>query len=145
MSRSSQNVDVLIGSRVRLRRQEVQMSQEGLASRLGLTFQQVQKYEKGTNRISASRLFHIAKALNVPVSYFFEDLQSAAADQNALATRADNTRLAFSPEAADLLRLFSGIRHREVRQALLTIARSVSTMSETPESAVSMSSLFLER
>src|SRR5512138_763189 len=65
-------VDKYVGSRVRMRRILVGMSQEKLGEALGLTFQQVQKYEKGTNRIGASRLQHIARHLGVPVEYFFE-------------------------------------------------------------------------
>ncbi len=67
-------IDVHVGSRVRLRRMLVGMSQEKLGEQLGLTFQQVQKYEKGTNRIGASRLYQIANILGVEVSFFFEDM-----------------------------------------------------------------------
>ncbi|MEI9803292.1 MAG: helix-turn-helix domain-containing protein [Pseudolabrys sp.] len=65
-------IDKHVGSRVRMRRMMMSMSQEKLGDALGLTFQQVQKYEKGTNRIGASRLQHIAQILQVPVSFFFE-------------------------------------------------------------------------
>jgi transcriptional regulator with XRE-family HTH domain len=65
-------MDRLIGKRVRERRLEIGMSQEGLATLLGVTFQQVQKYEKGVNRVAASRLYDIAKALDVEIGYFFE-------------------------------------------------------------------------
>ncbi|MFT3988184.1 helix-turn-helix domain-containing protein [Aestuariivirga sp.] len=67
-------IDVHVGNRIRMRRQIVGMSQEKLGELLGITFQQVQKYEKGSNRISASRLYHAAKTLGVPVQFFFEDL-----------------------------------------------------------------------
>ena len=72
MSKSANSIDVHVGRRVRGRRLAVNMSQEKLAGKLGITFQQVQKYEKGTNRIGASRLHHIAQILDVSVSYFFE-------------------------------------------------------------------------
>src|SRR4029450_2577565 len=65
-------IDIHVGSRVRLRRMMLGMSQEKLGESLGITFQQIQKYEKGTNRIGASRLQHIARVLTMPVSYFFE-------------------------------------------------------------------------
>lgn len=65
-------IDKHVGSRVRMRRMMMSMSQEKLGFGLGLTFQQVQKYEKGTNRIGASRLQHIAQILQVPVAFFFE-------------------------------------------------------------------------
>ena len=68
-------VDAYIGARVRLRRLMLGMSQENLSGKLGVTFQQVQKYEKGLNRISASRLFELAQALAVPVGYFYEGLE----------------------------------------------------------------------
>src|SRR6185295_19352017 len=66
-------IDIHVGSRVRLRRMMLGMSQEKLGEQLGITFQQIQKYEKGTNRIGASRLQHISTVLSVPVSFFFED------------------------------------------------------------------------
>lgn len=78
-------IDKHVGSRVRMRRMMISMSQEKLGERLGITFQQVQKYEKGTNRIGASRLQQIATILGVPVSFFFEG-----------APQADNSPSGFS-------------------------------------------------
>ena len=72
MTKSPNPTDKHVGSRVRMRRMMLGMSQEKLGDALGLTFQQVQKYEKGTNRIGASRLQHISQILQVPVSFFFE-------------------------------------------------------------------------
>ena len=72
------SIDKHVGSRVRMRRMMLKMSQEKLADGLGLTFQQVQKYEKGTNRIGASRLQHICHILQVPISFLFEGLPRAA-------------------------------------------------------------------
>jgi len=69
-----QAVDAFIGARVRLRRLMLGMSQEELSNQLGVTFQQIQKYEKGVNRISASRLFELSHALDVPVQFFFDGL-----------------------------------------------------------------------
>ncbi|MBN8934587.1 MAG: helix-turn-helix transcriptional regulator, partial [Rhizobium pusense] len=66
-------IDIHVGSRIRLRRTMLGMSQEKLGESLGITFQQIQKYEKGTNRVGASRLQNISAILNVPVSFFFED------------------------------------------------------------------------
>jgi len=74
--------DKHVGARVRMRRMMLNMSQEKLGDGLGLTFQQVQKYEKGTNRIGASRLQHIASILQVPVSFFFEGAPRAAHNGN---------------------------------------------------------------
>lgn len=77
-------IDIHVGSRVRLRRNMLGMSQEKLGEHLGITFQQIQKYEKGTNRVGASRLQAIASVLKVPVAFFFED----APGPEAAATRA---------------------------------------------------------
>ena len=68
-------IDVHVGARVRLRRTLLGMSQEKLGDALGLTFQQVQKYERGANRIGASRLFDLSRVLETPISYFFEDME----------------------------------------------------------------------
>ena len=69
-------VDRHVGNRVRMRRLLVGMSQEKLGELLGITFQQVQKYEKGSNRVSASRLYQISRVLSVPVQYFYDELKS---------------------------------------------------------------------
>src|ERR1700733_9094915 len=81
-------VDAQVGNRIRLRRMLVGMSQERLGELLGLTFQQVQKYEKGVNRIGAGRLFQVAQILGVPISYFYEGVaeQSAEAMRNGDST-----------------------------------------------------------
>jgi len=70
-------IDIYVGSRLRMRRNLVGLSQEQLGKALGLTFQQIQKYERGINRMGSSRLFQIAKTLSVPVSYFFEEIPEA--------------------------------------------------------------------
>jgi transcriptional regulator with XRE-family HTH domain len=74
-------VDVHVGSRVRLRRTLLGLSQEKLGDALGLTFQQVQKYERGANRIGASRLFDLSRVLDVPVSFFFDDMAEDATER----------------------------------------------------------------
>lgn len=76
-------IDVHVGSRIRLRRTLLGMSQERLGEALGLTFQQVQKYERGVNRVGASRLFDLSRVLDVPISFFFDDLPEASAQQAA--------------------------------------------------------------
>jgi transcriptional regulator with XRE-family HTH domain len=82
MTRRDPNfIDVHVGNRIRMRRLIVGISQEKLGELLGITFQQVQKYEKGANRISASRLYYAAKTLGVPVQFFFDDL-AGVDDQN---------------------------------------------------------------
>ncbi|MCK8784079.1 helix-turn-helix domain-containing protein [Roseomonas sp. NAR14] len=74
-------IDVHVGTRVRLRRTLLGMSQERLGEALGLTFQQVQKYERGVNRIGASRLFDLARVLDVPIGFFFDDMPDAMGGQ----------------------------------------------------------------
>jgi transcriptional regulator with XRE-family HTH domain len=72
-------IDVHVGSRIRLRRTLLGMSQERLGEALGLTFQQVQKYERGVNRVGASRLFDLSRVLDVPISFFFDDMPDSVA------------------------------------------------------------------
>ena|SRR5689334_22833981 len=76
-------IDVHVGSRIRLRRTLLGMSQERLGDQLGLTFQQVQKYERGVNRVGASRLFDLARVLDVPISFFFDDMPDGLAGHGA--------------------------------------------------------------
>src|ERR687896_2738611 len=80
-------MDVHVGSRIRLRRTLLGMSQERLAEAIGLTFQQVQKYERGANRIGASRLFDLSRVLDVAVSFFFEDMPDSVAARSPALTR----------------------------------------------------------
>ena len=79
-ARAPNPIDIHVGLQVRLRRKALKISQEKLADSLGLTFQQVQKYERGANRISASKLYEIAAALRTPVSYFFEGLADPSSE-----------------------------------------------------------------
>ncbi len=78
-AKHSSPIDVHVGTRMRLRRTLMGMSQERLGDALGLTFQQVQKYERGVNRVSASRLYDLARVLDVPISFFFDDMPEAVA------------------------------------------------------------------
>ena len=80
-------IDVHVGSRVRLRRTLLGMSQERLGEALGLTFQQVQKYEPGVNRVRASRLFDLSRVLDVPISFFFDDLPNSVGGSQGFANR----------------------------------------------------------
>jgi transcriptional regulator with XRE-family HTH domain len=80
-------IDVHVGSRIRLRRTLLAMSQERLGDALGLTFQQVQKYERGVNRVGASRLFDLSRVLDVPISFFFDDMPETVSGMNVGAGR----------------------------------------------------------
>ncbi len=125
-------VDVHVGSRVRLRRMLLGMSQEKLGERLGLTFQQVQKYEKGINRIGASRLFDLAQVLGVPVQFFYEEAPMAAdASPLQAAGFADNRGESYiveflnSREGLELNRAFVRIQDAKVRRSIVELVRSL--------------------
>jgi transcriptional regulator with XRE-family HTH domain len=121
--RAANAVDRRIGQRVRSRRMEVSMSQERLAELLGVTFQQVQKYEKGINRIAASRLFDIAAALEVPISRFFEGLTA----RNGVAEDRQEyvADILATPEGAQLATLFGTIRNPKVRRRVVDLVRAL--------------------
>jgi len=122
-------IDVHVGSRIRLRRNMLGMSQEKLGENLGITFQQIQKYEKGTNRVGASRLQAIASILSVPVAFFFED----APGQETAASRgfAEDASMAFavefcgSPEGLQLNRAFVKIPDVKVRRRIIELVKSL--------------------
>jgi transcriptional regulator with XRE-family HTH domain len=114
-------VDRLVGQRVRMRRQLLGMSQSDLAARLGCSFQQVQKYENGSNRVSASMLAKVAPALGVPIAFFFEE---AAVEVRAGELPAD---LLSSPETIDLLRAYYKIAAADVRHRTLALLKAMAT------------------
>ena len=120
--RSANPVDRRIGQRMRGRRLELGMSQEHLADMLGVTFQQVQKYEKGINRVAASRLFELGAALNVPVGYFFEGLALGAATGVSEEETAVFDAIA-SPEGLQLLTMFAGIKSARLRRRIVELVR----------------------
>jgi len=122
-------VDIHVGSRVRLRRTLLGMSQEKLGNALSLTFQQVQKYERGTNRIGSSRLFLLSKILDVPVSFFFDDMApEVAAGQPGFAEAAqanfDQDDLA-KRETLELVRAYYKITDAGVRKRLFDLVKAV--------------------
>ncbi len=123
--RAANAVDKKLGQRVRTRRLEIGMSQEKLAELLGVTFQQVQKYEKGVNRIAASRLFDIASALDMPVARFFENLSARAIAGVAEAQRDFVDDVLATPEGAQMMALFSGIKNVKVRRRVVELVRAL--------------------
>ena len=129
MKKSPNPIDVHVGSRVRLRRMLIGMSQEKLGEQLGLTFQQVQKYEKGTNRIGASRLFQIAQILSVPVQFFYEDLghDEARAPAPGFAENGSENVMDFvsSAEGLALNRSYARISDAAIRRRILDLVRAV--------------------
>lgn len=119
--RSDSQIDVYVGQRLRKRRMELRISQGSLGRQLGLTFSQVQKYEKGTNRIGAGRLYHLAAILGVPVEYFFDGLE---AEQSETATVDQNSA---SKDAQRMNDLFFRISDPSTRQALISLASSMAS------------------
>lgn len=122
--------DVKIGQRLRARRLEIGMSQERLAELIGVTFQQVQKMEKGVNRIAASRLFDIAEALGQPVSYFFEPLYQRAADakarrSDAIASSDDVSQSLATPEGARCAAMFARLKGAAVRRRAIGVIEAL--------------------
>ena len=122
MSRKTGRIDVHVGTQLRLRRLIVGLSQEELGSRLGISFQQIQKYETGANRISAARLFEISQELDVPISWFFKDLpaEEGAPSASAPADPAVRSAERSDPrETGELLRHFSSIEDHDVRRKII--------------------------
>jgi transcriptional regulator with XRE-family HTH domain len=122
------SVDVHVGIRIRMRRAVLGMSQQKLAKALGLSFQQVQKYESGSNRVSASQLYDISRALGVPVGYFFDDI-GPAGDDAATSTRGGDGSVGLdyltSRETLELLHAFYRIRDARVRHQIAAIAKTL--------------------
>lgn len=123
-------IDAHVGSRIRLRRMMLNMSQEKLGEQLGITFQQVQKYEKGTNRVGASRLQAIATILEVPVAFFFEDAPSVPpiAEEGFSDAGATNYVMDFlsTNEGLQLNRAFIKIKDPKLRKSVVDLVRSMS-------------------
>jgi transcriptional regulator with XRE-family HTH domain len=125
-------VDVHVGNRIRARRLFLGMNQESLANALGLTFQQVQKYEGGANRVSASRLRQAAQILAVPVSYFFADLAPQDAAAEPPERREQRIRLQ-RPETIELVRLYYGIPDQGIRHQFLDMIKTVAQTYRRPD------------
>src|SRR5262245_45497918 len=135
-------VDIHVGQRIRLRRTLLGMSQEKLGEALGLTFQQVQKYERGANRVGSSRLFQLSRVLDVPVSYFFEEM-SAETAQRAKQAASDVGGLAEDPgegyqadpmtkrETLELVRAYYRITDPKLRRRLFDMTKALAAASQT--------------
>jgi transcriptional regulator with XRE-family HTH domain len=128
MTRRDPNyIDVHVGNRIRMRRQLIGMSQEKLGELLGITFQQVQKYEKGANRISASRLYFTAKILGVPVQFFYDDLPGVEGHGGLSEAREEDTVLSslMNAEGVTLAKAFRDADSTGKRKLITTIARLI--------------------
>ncbi len=123
--RAANAIDKKLGQRVRTRRLEIGMSQERLAELLGVTFQQVQKYEKGVNRIAASRLHDIAASLDMPIARFFEGLGGRASAGVAESSRDYIDDALATPEGAQLMVLFASIKSKKVRRQVLELVKAL--------------------
>ena len=121
--RAPKAIDIFVGSRIRLLRMRRKMSQEALGKLLDLTYQQVQKYENGTNRVGASRLNDIANALNVPVSELFGGAKDA--EHKSFAT----PQVAFDPQAFRIAEAFVKISDKEIRKLLIRLVETMARKS----------------
>jgi len=122
-------IDIQVGNRVRIRRMLIGMSQERLGDLLGLTFQQVQKYEKGVNRIGAGRLFEVSRILNVPVDFFYEGV-AAQLVGNEQENAAPVMEFVSSGEGLQLSLAFMKIKDTKVRKRVLDLVKSLSEEEE---------------
>lgn len=126
-------IDVHVGRRVRLRRTLLGMSQEQLGDSLNITFQQVQKYERGSNRISSSRLWDISQILDVPISFFFDDMTSETADQSPRqVSRGESGEFDDAPadpmarrETLELVRAYYSIGNQHLRKRITEMVKAV--------------------
>ncbi len=116
-------VDIHVGRQLRNRRKLLGMTQQKLANTVGIRFQQIQKYESGANRVSASRLWDLSRALNVPVTYFFEGLEQQI---NGDAHKTMEPDIMQSKETIDLVRAYYGLA-KDARQQLLALTKALSS------------------
>jgi transcriptional regulator with XRE-family HTH domain len=137
VKKAPNHVDRHVGSRVRLRRMLLGLSQEKLGEALGLTFQQVQKYEKGTNRIGASRLQQIAQFLKVDIAYLFEGL-SGDTQQPGFAEEGTSFLMDFlsSTEGLQLNRAFARIKDARVKRRLIALVNALANVDNSSEPQV---------
>jgi len=135
LDRSPNPVDRHVGLRIRLRRKELGVSQEKLADSIGLTFQQVQKYERAANRVSASKLWEMARALKTSIAYFYEGLGEPAAPEAAAKVSERRTVHEFllTPEGMELAATFPRIRQARVRRRILDLARALADDADEGE------------
>ncbi len=133
---TSNPVDVYVGTRLKIRRLELGLSQNKIGEMTGITFQQVQKYEKGSNRIGSSRLYEFAKILKVPVSYFFEQYELTFGDNGVLSdNRAsfDDKDNVSEKEILTLIKNFSAIKDPNVRKSIISLAKTLSKKEDETE------------
>lgn len=137
MKKSTGSIDKEVGSRVRMRRVSIGMSQEKLGDMLGLTFQQVQKYEKGMNRISVARLVEIAKILGVDIHFFLNGITSSKAESGFAEASAPTyvADMMSTPEGLQLVRTFASIKNPKVRKSIVQLVSALSAQEEVERSS----------
>lgn len=125
-------IDVHVGQRLRVRRSLLGLSQEKLAESIGLTFQQIQKYERGMNRISAGRLFQFSRILEVPISYFYDQMTGSAKIHSTASGFSDNKQESFDSadhmqekETLDLIRAYYSIENPKLRKDIYRFVKSM--------------------
>jgi transcriptional regulator with XRE-family HTH domain len=118
--RRADSIDALVGRNIKLHRQAKHLSQAELGEKLGITFQQVQKYEKGTNRVGSGRLFRIAEVLEVPLTTFFEGTKALA-----FGKQVHPLELISNPHSLRLLQAFSRIDDERIRRSLVTLVENI--------------------
>ncbi len=127
VSRTPDQIDMHVAARLRLRRTMLGVSQEALAARIGVTFQQIQKYEKGQNRVGASRLYQLAAALESPVEFFFEGLNGAAGLDADDETSKAALAMLSTPEGVQLHLAFSRIASANTRRRIVDLLAALTT------------------
>jgi transcriptional regulator with XRE-family HTH domain len=132
LDRAPNPIDRHVGLRIRLRRKELGVSQERLADSIGLTFQQVQKYERAANRVSASKLWEMARVLKTSISYFYEGLGDPATAESAPnpGDRQSVHDFLLTPEGMELAAAFPRIKRPRVRRRILDLARALAEEDE---------------
>ena len=125
-------IDRIVGQRLRWRRRELRLTQEQLGEKLGLTFQQVQKYEKGVNRVSAGRLFEMANVLTVPITYFYEGVDEMLGSPSLSVHEDDHppSLPTLDGEALELVTAFQQIEDVNLRRSLLNTIRAAASSTE---------------
>jgi transcriptional regulator with XRE-family HTH domain len=132
-------IDQHVGLRIRLRRKELGVSQEKLADSIGLTFQQVQKYERAANRVSASKLYEMARALKTSVAYFYEGLPDMApADGAPIDLRSTVQEFLMTPEGMELAAVFPRIRRPRIRRRILDLVRAMTEEEDEMDAELEM-------
>jgi len=137
-NKTPSGIDRIVGQRLRWRRRELKLTQEQLGEKLGLTFQQVQKYEKGVNRISAGRLFEIAQVLGITITYFYEGVDELLESSPVVSVHEDDhppTLPVIDTEAMELVTAFQKIEDKSLRRSLLETIRAAAATSDAAHGA----------